>query len=702
MNKSDNKLQVLLEYVDFGLHIFPLKANGKTPLTKHGHNDASNDFAQIKKWHDQYPHANWGIATGKTSDCFVIDVDVKNGKRGAEMWKLLKKIFPNLYPTKTCKTTTGGKHYYYKYPRNNHVGSLNGFLDGIDIKGDGGYVVSPPSILNDIPYEWRDEQQEIVNAPDSLFPLLEYGKKIAPPVDVKEGERNESIFKYACHLMKQNLPREQAEQFVLVAASMCNPPFPEDEAIKCLESAYSGKYAPTSSANDTVDNDGIEQIVDTLNKQYAVVMFGSKCLILKEKYNPMTQRKEITFLPVNDFRNFFANKCEIIRKKETTWGKIWFQHPDRRQYDGIVFMPQGLPQDISENYYNLWIDYGCEAKEGDCSLFLEHIRSVICSDDEELYEYVIAWMADAIQNPANRPGTALVLRGSQGTGKGVFAKIFGALFGQHFLHITHQKHLTGHFNAHLMSVCLIFADEAVWGGNKSEEGVLKALVTEETIPIEAKGKDVVNLDNHVRLVIASNNRWVVPAGLEERRFVVIDVSNKKMQNHKYFSAIYEQMENGGKEALLYYLKNYDLRGINLRKIPQTEALAEMKHYSMSPVEKFWFDKLSAGAIKETDDYWSDCIPFGDLYDEYCKHSNRSGNRYRGALTQFAGEIRHLLPFVKISKRQIRVDGLGVKKQVKCYELPILEKCRKHFDMIMQTSNVWDDECAITTITDKNS
>ena len=99
-------------------------------------------------------------------------------------------------------------------------------------------------------------------------------------------------------------------------------------------------------------------------------------------------------------------------------------------------------------------------------------------------------MADAIQNPTDRPGVALVLKGKQGTGKGIFARGFGYLFGNHFLHLFHGSHLTGHFNSHLKDKLMIFADEAVWGGDKKAEGMLKGLITEPSIPIEMKGKDV--------------------------------------------------------------------------------------------------------------------------------------------------------------------------------------------------------------------
>lgn len=695
MSKSEKKLQELLQYAQQGWKIFPVKPNAKSPLTKHGHNDASNDPKQIKKWDAQYPDANWGLATGKMSGCFVVDVDVKNDKPGIDNWKLLKKVCP-IYPTFASKTPSGGKHYYYQYPSEVEVASANGMMEGIDIKADGGYVLIPPSEIDGNSYIWRDADVEILEAPENLLQVLKHGKKIAPPLGIKEGQRNDAIFKYACKLQTQKVTYTLAEKLVLAVAINCKPKFPESEARKCLESAYSGKYDNTAS--DTVNEENIVEIVAEINKNYAVVMFGGKCVILKETQNPILQRRELSFLSIADFRNYFANKRETIHDKEVSWGKIWFEHTYRRQYEGLVFSPCGN----FDNHYNLWTGYGCEARKGDCSLYLKHIENVICSGDEELYEYVIAWMADAVQNPSDRPGTALVLRGSQGTGKGMFAKYFGSLFGQHFLHITHAKHLTGHFNAHLMSTCLIFADEAVWGGNKSEEGVLKALVTEETMAIESKGKDVINLTNHARLIIASNNRWIVPAGLEERRFVVIDVSARKMQNHKYFGAMCNQMENGGREALLHYLQNYDLKSLGkdfLREIPLTDALIEMKHYSMSPVQKFWFDKLEAGSIKETDDCWPEVVPLGDLYEEFCKHSNRAGTRTRGALTQFGMEMRYLLPRLKITKPQLSVGG--VKKQVKCYELPSLDECREHFDMIMHTENKWEEECAITTTDNEN-
>jgi hypothetical protein len=81
-------------------------------------------------------------------------------------------------------------------------------------------------------------------------------------------------------------------------------------------------------------------------------------------------------------------------------------------------------------------------------------------------------------------------------------------------------------------------------------------------------------------MMASNNDWVVPAGLEERRFCVCDVSDKYMQDKKYFGKIYKQMDNGGIEAMLYDLENMDLSTFDIRTVPHTAGLFELKLLSI--------------------------------------------------------------------------------------------------------------------------
>ena len=84
--------------------------------------------------------------------------------------------------------------------------------------------------------------------------------------------------------------------------------------------------------------------------------------------------------------------------------------------------------------------------------------------------------------------------------------------------ISNAKHLTGNFNGHLRDTVLLFADEAFFAGDRAHVGVLKALITEPTLTIEAKYANAVQMPNFVHLMMASNEEWVIPAGPEARRF----------------------------------------------------------------------------------------------------------------------------------------------------------------------------------------
>jgi hypothetical protein len=169
--KPSPELSAALKYAKRGWHVFPLwdregdgcgcgngKCNspGKHPISDfapNGFKSATTDPDQITDWWRQYPRAGIGVATGKVSGIIVLDVDVKKGKDGlSSLEKLENELGTRLPETKTAKTPSGGLHYYYVYVAG--IGSSTDKLGpGLDIRGDGGYVVMPPS--HDL-YEWDD------------------------------------------------------------------------------------------------------------------------------------------------------------------------------------------------------------------------------------------------------------------------------------------------------------------------------------------------------------------------------------------------------------------------------------------------------------------------------------------------------------------------------------------------------------------
>jgi Family of unknown function (DUF5906) len=139
-----------------------------------------------------------------------------------------------------------------------------------------------------------------------------------------------------------------------------------------------------------------------------------------------------------------------------------------------------------------------------------------------------------------------------------------------------------------MDCALLFADEAFWPGDKAGEGTVKRIVTEDTLVIEFKGVDVIVVLNVLKLIMASNNDWVVPAAMDDRRFAVFDINPEFAGKREYFEPLYREIENGGIAAMMYDLLQMDLKGWHPRyHVPKTDALREQKELSLKPKDQWW-------------------------------------------------------------------------------------------------------------------
>lgn len=340
-----------------------------------------------------------------------------------------------------------------------------------------------------------------------------------------------------------------------------------------------------------------------MNQQHAVLLQeGGKCRVLSWAPSELDESRSVPVLQsFEDFRNRYSNRRVPVGVDKrglpvtSPLGDWWLKHEQRRQYKQFRFLP-GQGEEV-DGYLNLWRGWGVEPAPGDWSLMQSHIRDVIAGGDAVARDYIIRWLAWAVQNPASPAEVALVFRGGRGSGKGTFIRAFKDLFGQHGTHITSSDRLTGNFNSHLRDVVVLFADEAVAPRDKKAEGILKGLITEPELAVERKGIDVTWAKNHLHIIMASNEDWVVPAGLDERRFAVFDVSNARAQEYPYFAAIVDQMSCGGAAAMLYDLMHLDLGNWHPRKnVPQTDALRAQKANSLSGFDAVFLDLLRVGHL----------------------------------------------------------------------------------------------------------
>jgi hypothetical protein len=420
--------------------------------------------------------------------------------------------------------------------------------------------------------------------------------------------------------------------------------------------------------------------LEEVNQDFAVVVIGGKVRIARWMPNPlMPEAQMIEFMQEADFIRLFVNRKVIVDSRSTTQGIAWLHHPDRREFTGGVLFAPGAEH--SSKHLNLWTGFAIKPKRGPVKPFLDFILSVIADRDEELNQFIIAWLSDAVQNPGKRPGTALVLRGGQGVGKSFYGETICGLYRCHAMELTDPRHLTGNFNSHLLDKAMIFVDEGAFG-HSAAINKLKNIVTSERMIVEPKGVDSFETRNCLRVIIVGNDKKLISAAGDERRYAVIDVGDSRKEDHEYFAGLAEWRDNGGISALLYYLKNYDCSGTNLRTAPRNDALLEIKRASLDPIDKWWQDRLMAGE-PVPGCTWGDLIPRSEMHADYVTETGYP--RDRALETEFGTRLNTLVPNLQGKRRPARG------KRVWCYVLPTLEECRGAFDELLGQSIDWPDD-----------
>ncbi len=267
--QHDNLIKHILLYVKRRWPVFPCKPN-KTPYTSNGFYDATTDVEQIVEWWNEHPTALIGIPTGKVSGFWVVDLDVKDGKDGiAALTKYVESQCDNQEVLGEDwliqKTTTEGVHLLFKMVEGIEVRNKTAVLgkdSGIDIRGDGGYIIAAPSYIKTDKwryYGWNDIENNIVPEPPEW--AIKLTEKTSSPENkqfnlqqaiengISEGSRDDDLFRVACVLNKQGVTFDTANTFIQLLAERCDPPFSSNEARRKVEYVYS-TYSVRSKVNE--------------------------------------------------------------------------------------------------------------------------------------------------------------------------------------------------------------------------------------------------------------------------------------------------------------------------------------------------------------------------------------------------------------------------------------------------------------------
>jgi len=399
---------------------------------------------------------------------------------------------------------------------------------------------------------------------------------------------------------------------------------------------------------------------------------------------------EAEFLPIDHWRTLTTKDQIAVGGRQTPISKLWIAHPARREFRKITMDPTQpaysatrVPGDVPD--FNLWPGLALRpSAEGSADLFLDHLRHVVCQDNDASYEWVLMWFAALVQHPERLTGTALVLRGEQGSGKSIVGEVMGKILGEALYGaVSKPDELTGRFNSHHQGKLLLQVEEGFFAGDKSAIGALKHMITSATVRIERKFMDAFDVPNYMRLLITSNEGWVIPAGLGERRFMVLDVSNDRADDWDYFARLRAQMfEAGGAAQLLHVLLNTSIDWRTLSRPISTQALRDQQIASLDAEGQWLLDLLDEGQLPgdANGEGLADRDALYRLYQQFLRDHHAGRRTSRESLGRLLRE--QLL----VTTARPRGEG-GSRRRV--YLFPPLLECRARFGSRLAAPPEWE-------------
>jgi hypothetical protein len=267
---TNQMLTAAIEYAKRGWHVFPVAAGKKTPRTANGFHDATVDESAVREWWDGKPFLNIGVATGAVSGIWALDID---GEPGAASLMDLEQAHGELPETMAFRTPRGGRQYLFNLSTLSpgvSISSAVGILPGVDVRGDGGYSVFPPSTRPEGPYAWISTA-DVADPPAWLIDLVTKRQPAAAKplviddVTVEatafrdhpgagEGVRNREAARLAgCELAKGTSAATVLAD-ALAWAARCRPPMQVDE-LGAVIASIAGRECAKPEPAETDDYD---------------------------------------------------------------------------------------------------------------------------------------------------------------------------------------------------------------------------------------------------------------------------------------------------------------------------------------------------------------------------------------------------------------------------------------------------------------
>jgi putative DNA primase/helicase len=330
--------------------------------------------------------------------------------------------------------------------------------------------------------------------------------------------------------------------------------------------------------------------------------------------------------------------------------KMWLQSDKRRDVraDQVVFDPSGK---CGPECINLFGGFEMVPMAGNYAPITALLMHLV-DDNEEVYDWVLDWIAYPLQNPGAKMPTSIIMHGDEGSGKNLFWEIVQAIYGE-YGSVVGQDQLESKFNDYLSKKLFIIGDEVLSRQEMRHlKGKLKAMISGKTLQIETKMMPVRPEANHVNLVFLSNELQPNALDASDRRHLVVWTPTKR--DRPYYQSVVNCAENGGREAFYHALLARDLSQFDaFAPPPMTAAKTDLIDLGRPNPER-WFLAWRAGDLP---------VPFntcsaGQAYRLYRRWASMQGEKFISAQNYFSRQVlREAKDAIQAKTTKVGIGGL---------------------------------------------
>jgi hypothetical protein len=594
-----------LNYRQRGLHPIVIRPNMKSPLEPGWQHLVNRNPETIREAFERAPEGH-GIGT-VCEDFLVLDIDERPGVSGSASLRQL----PVLPPTLTSETPSGGRHLFFKLPPGVTIrNSVSKVAPGIDVRGTGGQVVLPPTVINGRPYLWVDGPEAMAELPAAWVDLLVAApraeeprpapglRQLRNPADVAfeaerrrlymatltepsvQGQGGNAVMMRAAFRSKE-MSRTEEEALAALAewnVRCATPPWTEHELRRAIHNSDAVLGAgldrpagsPAAEAGD----------VAWVEKMQAYVARDRKTGTWNIS-TPMTEKGATAALVA---RGIVPGRARELLKD---WQVTLAARVDCDPSQPATFT------DGNETVLNNYKPPRVQPSPGEFPVVSEVI-GFLTNGDADSRHWVENWLAFAAQNPGRMMRTALVFYGAQRTGKSLMARVMGEVLGLDNCTAIRNEDIKGRFTSHFVNKLFVTVGEIEASEVPHATSTLKHLTGEPTLQCEAKGASPFTVPNRLKLMCTSNE--TVPVKVEDgdtRWALFPQFARPKLDYNDRMQSLFDRATNAWTEkgeaelsAFAHFLLHYAVDERLASTPPRSAARDAAMEASANSVESF--------------------------------------------------------------------------------------------------------------------